>query len=216
MDWEDLVDPIVAERARRAAAGHDETLRLALGTLVPGAVGVVEAQIVAIGLPRTFTRKRGGEGRLLKVALRDTTGEADLVLWDEEAARAAAWRPGLSLRLRGAVVKAGRDGPELGLGAARVDIVEASHGEPLNGFLVALSPDRRVEDAGQVRVQAEAELATSTELATLVVEGATVAHLRGLPPGTRLAWEAVRRHPVLEGWFIATPDALPGPSQTAK
>jgi hypothetical protein len=214
-DGDGLIDPAVAARLARARSGADEALHLPLGALDVEQVGVVEAEVVAIGLQRTFQKRSGGEGRLVKVALRDATGEADLVLWDEEVAQAAAWRPGSSLRLRGAVVKAGRDGPELGLGAARVEVVPAVRGAPggLFGRLLALSPDRAVASG---RVQAEAELATSWGLATLVVEGRTVAHLRRLPVGTPLSWPTARPHPVLAGWFLLPPDTLPDPLPDAR
>ncbi|MEK6985996.1 MAG: hypothetical protein AABX89_06415 [Candidatus Thermoplasmatota archaeon] len=206
MEWSELVSPDVAERAKRALAGSDESRPLALGRLEAGQVGVVAATIVAIGLPRTFTRKRGGEGRLLRVMLRDATGEAALVLWDEETRHAVAWRMGQALRLLGASVKAGRDGPELGLGAARIEkVADAEPTVALEGRFIALSPDRATE-AG---LQAEAELAVAAGLATVVVAGATVPLLRGVAAGTRLVWATAKPHPVLEGWFIVPRDAMP-------
>lgn len=217
MEWSDLVRPDVASRAKRAIAGADESRPLQLGRLEAGHIGVVTATVAAIGTPRTFTRKRGGEGRLVRVTLRDATGEAPLVLWDEETRHAAAWRTGQALRILGATVKAGRDGPELGLGAARIEIPDLPAPAGIEGRLIALSPTRTVETGAGLRIQAEAELATARGLATLVVEGETVSHLRSLPAGTTLRFATARAHPVLEGWFIAPPGAVPvGPSQTLK
>ncbi len=211
MEWEALVEPAVAERARRAAAGHDAAKALRFDALVAGEIGVVRSTIVALGLPKTFRRRSGGEGRLLRVTLRDATGEADLVLWDEEVVRAAAWRPGARLVLWGTAVKAGRDSLELALGTARIEI-EGPTASGLTGILVAVSPTRTV-DGG---VQAEVEMAVAGGLATLVVQGGTVAHVAGLQAGTRLVWSDASAHPVLEGWWLVPPGSRPAASPTLK
>src|SRR5688500_17144992 len=78
------LNPGTAARLAAAWAGKDLTVRLRLGDLQVGQVGVLEAEVRAVAPVRSYQRKRGGDGLLVRVTLADRSGEADLVLWDDE------------------------------------------------------------------------------------------------------------------------------------
>src|SRR5687767_10668446 len=63
----DLLDPLAAARLAAARAGADLAVRLRLGDLTPGQVGIVEAEVRAVAPVRKYQRKRGGEGLLVRV-----------------------------------------------------------------------------------------------------------------------------------------------------
>jgi hypothetical protein len=201
---EGLVDGATLERLRRARAGTDLPNRLALARLAPGDVGMVEATVAQVHPARGYGRKGGGQGELCRVTLRDGSGEADLVLWDDEVrhVRGGLLVPGARIRLRGAAVKAGyRGGVELGLGSAVLERVEAPAAATLAGTLAALGPTR-VLDGPPVRFQADAVVRTEAGERSVVLEGDLLLKARAAP-GARL--EGLAPHPALDGWLLCTP-----------
>lgn len=200
----------MAERLRRAAAGHDVGRRLALGDLQPGDVGVIEAVVRQVHPPRPYARKRGGTGLLGKVTLADTTGEADILLWDDETRvlQDGPFEPGRTLRIQGATVRAGRRGGcEIALGAAVVTSIEAAASplSNLRGTLLSVGPTRVVGSPPRIRFQADVQVEVVGGTANLVAEGELVKALRGILPGAPVAVEGVTAHPLLEGWWLAGP-----------
>jgi len=204
------LDPKVAARARAHQAGRPTPRLLALGNLEPGDVGVVEGEVRQVHPVRPFVRRRGGEGLVGRVTLGDATGEADLVLWDDETrlVQDGPFTPGARLRLQGVSARAGRrqGGAELALGAAVVSTLEPeARLEGLEGVLVALGPTRVLGEPPRVRFQADAELSVAGGAARLAVEGAALLALRRVLPGVTVRVRGVRPHPALEGWWLATP-----------
>jgi len=204
------LDPAVAARARAALAGRPSPRLLALGALVPGDAGIVEAQVRQVHPLRPFARARGGDGLVGRVTLGDASGEANLVLWDDETrlVQDGPFVPGARLRLQGVTVRAGRRGDcELALGAAVVTPLEGveERTEDLEGTLLAVGPARVLGDPPRVRFQADAELAVAGGTARLAVEGEALLRVRRVLPGVPVRIRAVRPHPALEGWWLATP-----------
>jgi hypothetical protein len=199
---EGLVDEGAWRRIQRARAGSDLPNLLRLGHLAPGDVGVVEATVAQVHPARTYDRKRGGRGELCRVTLADATGEADLVLWDEELrnARDGALTPGARVRLRGPAVKAGyRGGVELGLGSAVLERIELP-AATLSATLVSVG-ETRILDGPPVRFQADAVVRTPSGERTVVLEGDLLLKARSAPGATL---DGLAAHPALEGWLLAS------------
>lgn len=214
----DLLDDGVAARLARARAGEDVTRRLELGALEPGQVGVLEVQVRGVAPSRTYDRKRGGQGLLQRVTLADATGEADLVLWDDELRHAGPTGPlqhGAFLRLRGAAVKAGhRGGVELGLGSAIVEPLadpRASSGPvELVGVLRAFGEVRPVGAPPALRFSMDATLETLDGTVQVVAWDQAVKQMRAVGLGTRARLAGCTPNPLLPGWW-----SCPGPVAAA-
>ncbi|HUR61137.1 MAG TPA: hypothetical protein VM286_02070 [Candidatus Thermoplasmatota archaeon] len=209
---EGLVDEATLARLRRARAGEDAPNRLRIATLAPGDVGVLEAAVVQVHPARPYARKRGGAGELVRVTLADASGEADLVLWDDEArhTRGGALVPGATVRLRGPQVKAGhRGGVELGLGSAVLETVPVPEAALCSATLQALGPTQVLEGPPP-RFQAEATLSTPGGTVRAMLEGPVLLQARaaGLPCEV----EGLAPHPALADWMLATPAARVVPS----
>lgn len=214
---DDLLDPATAARLARARAGEDVARRLQLGRLEPGQVGVLEVQVRSIGVPRTYDRKRGGQGLLQRVTLADATGEADLVLWDEELRHAkagdGAFQHGAFLRLRGAAVKAGhRGGVELGLGSAVVEPLPAPAAAAgpgtagvLEGTLQAFGEVRPVGAPPAMRFTMDVVMATATGRAEVAAWDDAVKRLRAVGEGRRVRITGAQPNPLLDGWWTLPP-----------
>jgi len=205
---DDLLPADVAARLARARAGGDESVRLRIATLEPGQAGVLDVQVRAIGPVRTYARRRGGEGLLQRVTLADATGEADLVLWDDELRQAkdGPLQPGAFVRLRGAAVKAGhRGGVELGLGSAVVEALPAQEqaAATVEGTLRSFGEVRPVGDPPAVRFTMECALDTAAGPAHVVAWDAAVKALRLARPGDRVRIDGAQRNPFLDGWWTA-------------
>lgn len=223
---DDLLDPATAGRLARARAGEDVTRRLSVAALEPGQVGVLEVQVRTLSPTRTYDRKRGGQGLLQRVTLADPTGEVDLVLWDDELAKAAPggpFQPGAFLRLRGAAVKAGhRGGIELGLGSAAVEPLSssasaASNGPvDLEGLLGAFGEVRAVGAPPAMRFTMEAALDTDTGLVRVALWDQAVKQARACGERTRVRLSGCTPNPLLDGWWtcsgpvVAAPLSNPG------
>jgi hypothetical protein len=211
MDLDGLVEPATLKRLRQAQEGHDTSRHLAIAALAPGGVGILEATVAQVGAVRDYTRKRGGKGELCRVILSDGTAEVDLVLWDDEVrhTRDGLLRPGARIRLSGATVKAGyRGGVELGLGSARLELVPPTPSSPayrFTGVLQELGETRIVGEPPNERFQADAVVASDGAESRIVLEGETVKAARAMGAGATIILEAVIPHPVLPGWFLATP-----------
>jgi hypothetical protein len=207
-------------RLRAAAGGTNEAHRITVAQLAPGLVGVLDVEVVHVVPTRHYQRKRGGEGSVGRLRLSDSTGEIDLVLWDEETAILASdWvQPGARLWLAGATVKAGqRGGLELGLGAGRlVPVPDASAGlQTLVGDLLSIGPTRIVGEGAALRFQADVEISGPRGVQRLVVTGPVLLQVRGLTMGLRVAFSSVRPNPSLEGWWWSTPSTSCVPSVDA-
>lgn len=202
-----LLEPGTAARLAAARAGGAGAVLLRLGHLEVGAVGLVEAEVRAVGPVRRYARKRGGEGLVQRVTLADASGEAEAVLWDDETRLArppdGPLQPGVAVRLHGPQVKAGRDGrPELGVTGA--EVVALPGGESvLEGRLASIGTTRPVGEPPALRFTCE-----------LVVEGPA-------GPVRVAAWDAAvkgalsagvgaqvrvrgRPNPFLDGWWTAS------------
>lgn len=212
---EDLLDEATAARLARARAGEDVARRLLLAALVPGDVGVLEVQVRAVAPTRTYERKRGGQGLLQRVTLADASGEADLVLWDDEVRQAKAgdgpFQPGAFLRLRGAAVKAGhRGGVELGLGSAVVERIDpplaaaaaaGSRAGPLEGVLRSFGEVRPVGAPPALRFTMEAELDTPRGPVRVAAWDEAVKQLRAAGLGAAVRLPNAEANPLLDGWW---------------
>lgn len=200
---EGLVDAATWQRIQRARAGSDLPNLLRLAALAPGDVGVVEATVAQVHPARGYNRKRGGQGELCRVTLCDASGEADLVLWDDEVrhARSGPLSPGARIRLRGPTVKAGyRGGVELGLGSAALERIDAA-AATVSGRLVSLG-ETRVLDGPPVRFQADAVVRTAAGERTVVLEGDLLRQVRAAQAPVWL--EGLVPHSALDGWLLCT------------
>lgn len=209
-----LVDAATAARLARARAGEDTARRLRVATLEAGQAGVLDVQVKAVGPPRTYDRRRGGQGLMQRVTLADGTGEVDLVLWDDERRQCqdGPFQPGAFLRLRGAAVKAGhRGGVELGLGSALVETLPApaisTSGGVLEGRLVELGEVRPVGAPPAMRFTVEATLETASGPVRLAAWDLAVKALRAVGIGGRLRVAGATPNPLLDGWWTVPSDA---------
>lgn len=205
-----LLEPATEERLRQALSGKDVASRLPLGALQAGTTGIVEAAVRQVHPVRPYMRKNGGTGLIGKVTLADATGEAVLVLWDDETRllQDGPFQPGAYLRMQGATVRAGRRGePELALGAAVVTALEGEVAPPsrLEGTLLEVGPARVTGQPPALRFQADAQLQAPGGVAHIALEGEPLRSLRSILPGATVALEGVTAHPVLDGWWIAGP-----------
>ena len=119
------LDPATGQRLAHTGEGQDTARHLTIATLEPGTFGVLVATIVQVEPVLPYRRKAGGEGLRGRLRLADSTGEVELVLWDDETAhvRDGTFAAGRRIVLRGASVKPGyRGGIELGLRGARWDV----------------------------------------------------------------------------------------------
>jgi hypothetical protein len=209
---DDLLDEATAARLRRARAGEGVARRLLLAALVPGDVGVLEVQVRSVAPTRSYNRKRGGEGLLQRVTLADASGEADLVLWDDEVRQAkdGPFQPGAFLRLRGAAVKAGhRGGVELGLGSALVERIAApappapgpARAGPLEGVLRSFGEVRPVGAPPALRFTMEASLDTPSGPVRVAAWDDAVKQLRAAGLGATVRLPNAEPNPLLDGWW---------------
>lgn len=170
-------------------------------------MGIVTAQVGAVGTVRTFTRKNGQEGRMRRVTLQDRSGEADLVLWGDEVLLASEGplQAGAHVVLRGPTVKPGfREGVELHLGGAAVESVHAPEERlTIEGVLESIDDSKITGTPPDVRFHAEARLVTSEGLVNVVVWDDCIKSMRAVLPGATLRIVGATLHPALEGWFVA-------------
>lgn len=205
------VDLEEATRARLAAAhaGNDPAVRLRLGGLRVGDVGVVEAEVRAVAPVRGYARKRGGEGLLQRVTLADATGEADLVLWDDELrlVRDGPLQSGAHVRLHGPLVKAGRAAGtvELGLGSAEVVLIPPAPAATVEGRLVGIGPTRPVGVPPAMRFTCELTVETLRGPLRAAAWDAAVKGALAAGLGARVRLHG-RLNPFLDGWW--TVDAV--------
>jgi hypothetical protein len=214
------LDPATA--ARLAAARADPKAaarRLRLGALEPGAIGLLEAEVRAVGSVRRYNRKRGGEGLLQRVTLADATGEVDLVLWDDETRLAqpdGPLQPGAHVRLHGPLVRAGRSPGSLELGVTGAEVVALPASAPriLEGRLTAIGPTRPVGDPPAMRFTCELTVETARGIVRVAAWDAAVRAALAAGLGSRVVVHG-SPNPFLEGWWTATevsrePPSLPG------
>lgn len=204
----DLLDPAAAAWLAAARAGADLAVRLRLGDLQAGQVGILEAEVRAVAPVRRYQRKRGGEGLLVRVTLADRSGEADLVLWDDEVglAKAGPLQPGAHVRIHGPTVRSGRNAhspPELGLAGAEVVALPAGADVTVDGLLVAIGPTRPVGDPPALRFTCELTLDTSVGALRVVAWDAAVKAALAAGVGARVRVRG-RPNPFLDGWWTAT------------
>jgi hypothetical protein len=202
------LDPAVAARLAAARAGADLAVRLRLGDLRAGQVGVLEAEVRSVAPVRKYQRKRGGEGLLLRVTLADLSGEADLVLWDDEVrlAKDGPLQPGAHVRIHGPAVRPGRtpqSPPELGLSGAEVVPLPTGADATAVGLLVAIGPTRPVGDPPALRFTSELTIDTPTGSLRVVAWDAAVKGALAAGVGTRVRVRG-RPNPFLDGWWTAT------------
>lgn len=207
---EGRVDAAAWQRLQRARSGADLPNLLRLATLAPGDVGVVEATVAQVHPARPYARRGGGQGELCRVTLADASGEADLVLWDDEVrhARGGLLAPGARVRLRGPSAKPGfRGGVELGLGSATLERIEAPAAPAVSGRLVSLG-ETRVLDGTPVRFQADAVVRTADGDRRVVLEGELLRQARQMGGATL---GGLAPHPALEGWLLCTDGTTSSP-----
>lgn len=214
LDVDDATRTRLAALGARGPGAQDARV-LRLGALHVGDVGVVAAEVRAVAPVRTYARKRGGEGLLCRVTLADATGEADLLLWDDEVrlTQDGPLRVGAAVRLHGPTVKAGRSGGvELGLGAAHLVPVPPAPLRPLAGRLVAIGATRPVGDPPALRFTCELTVATDAGDVRVAAWDAAVKAALAAGLGARVLVQG-RPNPFLEGWWTA--DALATAPATA-
>lgn len=210
----ELPEGLLAEathaRLERALRGDDEARLLRVGRLQPGDAGVLEVVVRQVHPVRPYDRKRGGTGLLGKVTVADTSGEVDIVFWDQETQQLqdGPFLPGASLRIQGAVVRAGRrGGVELSLGSAVVTpLVSTQPRSNLEGTLLAVGPTRVTGNPPRERFQADVQVEAMGGRADLVAEGELVRQLRRVLPGAPVTLEGLTPHPLLDGWWLAGPE----------
>lgn len=206
----DADDATLLAQVQAGAAPSSALLRL--GRLEAGQVGVVEAEVRGVGVVRAYNRKRGGQGLLVRATLADATGEADLVLWDDEVrlAQDGPLQLGRRVRLHGPSVKAGRDGrPELGLGSAHV--VELPAGPALGegglrrlqGLLLDIGTTLPVGAPPLLRFKAELVVQTKAGPVRVVAWDDAVKQAREAGVGSHVTVEGAP-NPLLDGWWTAT------------
>lgn len=204
----DLVDPATAARLAAARAGADLAVHLRLGALEPGQVGLVEAEVRGVAPVRKYQRKRGGEGLLVRVTLADRSGEADLVLWDDEVrlAKDGPLQLGAHVRIHGPTVRSGRttqSPPELGLSGAEVVPLPAAPEASVTGLLLAIGQTRPVGDPPALRFTCELTVGTPSGDVHVVAWDAAVKAALAAGVGTRVQVRG-RPNPFLDGWWTAT------------
>lgn len=203
----DLLDAKATAALAAARAGQDGSVRLRLGDLAVGDVGLVEAEVRSVGPVRTYARKRGGEGLLQRVTLADRSGEADLVLWDDEVRLAkpdGPLRVGAQVRIHGPLVRAGRTGgAELGITGAEVVALPAGAERELTGLLVAIGATRPVGDPPTLRFTAELTLDTASGPVRVAAWDGAVKAALAAGVGRRVRVRG-RPNPFLDGWWTAT------------
>lgn len=205
MDAAPELDPATLERLERTRAGEDTSLRLRAATLEPGRSGVLEATVRQVSPPRTFQRKRGGEGSLQRVTLDDGTGEVELVLWDDEArfVRDGPLVPGARVRLRGPTVREGwRGGVELHLGACVPEPLDERVAVDVVGEVVGLGETEPVLDGDGPRFRAEVRLRSDAGEVLVVLWDDALKRVRDGGEGTWWSLSGLTPHPALEGWFL--------------
>lgn len=210
--WQGLVDAATLARLQAEGQGGKGRL-LRIADLAPGDFGVLEATVTQVHPSRPYGRRRGGTGELVRVTLADASGEADLVLWDEEArhARSGLLVPGARVRLRGATVKPGRGatGPvELGLGSAVLEPLDRPAAPSCSATLVALGPTLVVEGP-PLRFQAEATLRAPSGTLRAILEGDLLRAARAATLPCEV--EGLAPHPALADWLLAPPGARLAP-----
>ena len=196
---------LAAARSGGAAAG---AVRLRLGALEAGAVGLVEAEVRAVGPVRRYARKRGGDGLLQRVTLADATGERDLVLWDDETGLAkpgGPLQPGAAVRIHGPLVKAGRDGRTLELGVTGAEVVALPGGGELwlAGQILAIGPTRPIGDPPALRFTCELTLQCERGPVRVAAWDAAVKGAIAAGVGSRVRVLG-RPNPFLDGWWTAS------------
>ncbi len=198
----DLIDRATQERLDAAEAGGDPARMLEIAGLDVGDWGVLDVVVDQVHPARPFKRKRGGEGTVGRVTLRDHSGAIDMVLWDDEN-RLAVDGPlthGTRLLVRGATVKAGwKGGLELGLGSAVLEAGPAPKATLLQGVLLERSEAEVVGDPPRCKVEILLDL--DGEQVTVVCWDDAIKAVQG-PIGTRVALDA-QPHPALDGYYIA-------------
>lgn len=198
----DLIDRATQERLDAAKAGNDPARRLRIASLDIGDWGVLDVVVDQVHPARPFKRKRGGDGTVGRVTLRDDSGVIDMVLWDDEN-RLAVDGPlthGTRLLVRGATVKAGwKGGLELGLGSAVLEAGPAPKATLLQGVLLERSEAEIVGEPPRCKV--EVLLDVGGERVTVVCWDDAIKAVQG-PIGTPVTVEA-QPHPALDGYYIA-------------
>ncbi len=208
----DLLDAATAARLAGARAGPPGAgaVRLRLGALEAGAVGLVEAEVRAVGPVRRYARKRGGEGLVQRVSLADASGEADCVLWDDEtrlAGPGGPLQPGAAVRIHGPQVKAGRDGRGLELGVTGAEVAAAAlpgaGDRTLEGRLTAVGTTRPVGEPPALRFTCELTVETAAGSVRVAAWDAAVKGALAAGVGSRVRLRG-RPNPFLDGWWTAS------------
>ncbi len=165
------------------------------------------ATVQHVAPPRTFQRKRGGEGSLQRVTLEDDSGSVELVLWDDEArfVRDGPLTPGARVRLAGPTIKEGwRGGVELHLGAC---VPESADGPApsvdVTGSVLAFGDTEPVLGDNGPRFRAEVHLRTESGRVWVVLWDDQLKTVRAAGIGTSWRFEGLSPHPALAGWFLA-------------
>ena len=205
-----MVDPAAAARLAAARAGPPGAgaVLLRLGALQAGAVGLVEAEVRAVGPVRRYARKRGGEGLVQRVSLADATGERDVVLWDDETRLArpgGPLQPGAAVRIHGPTVRPARDGQglELGVTGAEVVALPAGEAQALEGLLMAIGPTRPVGEPPALRFTCELTVQAAHGPVQVAAWDAAVKAALAAGVGSRVRVRG-RPNPFLDGWWTAT------------
>ncbi len=197
-----LVDAPTLARLDAALAGRDEAKRLDVAALEVDAWGVLDVSVDQVHPARPFARKRGGEGLVGRVALRDTTGVIDMVLWDDENRLTVdgPLAPGTRLLVRGATVKAGwKGGLELGLGSAVLEPHPTPGATIIKGTLLERSTAQVVGDPPRTKLEVQVEV--GGDRVTVVCWDDAIRDVQ-VEIGQTVRIQAVP-HPALDGYYIA-------------
>lgn len=197
------LEPSTANRLAAQRAGSPQSVRLQIALLEPGAIGVLDAEVRALGAPRPYARKRGGDGLLQRITLADATGEVDLVLWDDELglAREGPLQPGNHVRLHGPLVKAGyRGGVELALQGAHLVAGPQADLREVIGQLLGIGVTKPLGEPPALRFTCELEVATASGTIRVAAWDDAVKSALAAGVGSRIRLWA-RPNPFLEGWW---------------
>jgi replication factor A1 len=129
--------------------GRNKHVTTKIGDLKPNGEYTIVGKVISIYNPRTFKKKNGTSGRVIKLDVGDETGICRLVLWDKDIdlLKSKGIKEGTIIKLINGYTKEGYSGLEINLG--RWGLLEVDDGcdigevsRSVEGILVHKEPTR--------------------------------------------------------------------------